>query len=281
MFYQIEKLSQRVTRLWDVSHTAMYLIEGDECALLADTGTGVGSLRDTVAALTDKPITVVLTHGHVDHACGAGAFETVYLHSADLPVYEEHRKLAVRQGYVANSAGMGGNRDLLAKVQEQDYQPTREVDGFLPLEAGMCFPLGGETVQVLAAPGHTPGTVALLLKEERTLLLGDACNGFTFLFYEYSSSVAQYREDLLALKAATDGKYDRTLFSHGSGNGCIDMINRVIAVCDDILSGKTDNVPFRGSDGTPACIAKAMNFARFCRADGGEGNIIYNPQKIR
>ena len=59
------------------------------------------------------------------------------------------------------------------------------------------------------------------------------------------------------------------------------MIGRVIAVCDDILAGNVDNMPFRGFNGEPVVIAKAMNFERFCRADGGEGNIVYTPDRIR
>ena len=85
---------------------------------------------------------------------------------------------------------------------------------------------------------------------------------------------------LLTLQAETAGKYDRCLFSHGMGEGTVDMIANVIAVCDDILAGKVDNMPFRGFNGEPAFIAKAMDFARFCRADGGEGNVVYNPEKI-
>jgi len=40
---------------------------------------GVGHLKDLVSGLTDKPLTVLLTHGHVDHANGAPEFDTVLL----------------------------------------------------------------------------------------------------------------------------------------------------------------------------------------------------------
>lgn len=281
MFYQIEHIHPRITRIWDVSRTAMYLIEGSESAILVDTGVGVGSLKAVVESITAKPVTVLLTHGHVDHAMGAGEFDKVYMNPADLPIYGIHSAMPVRQGYVSGAAMSGANPSLLAQVQESDYLPAKAAANFLPLENGSVFSLGDIFVQVLAAPGHTPGSVAVLIPEEKILILGDACNAFTYLFDGFCPTVAQYRENLLRLQAETDGKYDRTLFCHGMGDGCADMIANVIAVCDDILAGKTDDMPFRGFNGEPALIAKAMDFSRFCRADGGEGNVIYNPDNVR
>ncbi|MFJ5760653.1 MBL fold metallo-hydrolase [Neobacillus sp. NPDC093182] len=53
----------------------MYLVEGTVRAALIDTGTGVGDLKAYIDNLTDKPYFVMLTHGHVDHAMGAPAFD--------------------------------------------------------------------------------------------------------------------------------------------------------------------------------------------------------------
>jgi glyoxylase-like metal-dependent hydrolase (beta-lactamase superfamily II) len=79
--------------------------------------------------------------------------------------------------------------------------------------------LGGLTLQLFDGHGHTPGTLCVLLREARMLLLGDACNVSTFLFDPFSSSIPAYRETLLRLKHDTQGLYDRLLFSHGPGEG--------------------------------------------------------------
>ena len=55
----------------------MYLLEGEEKALLIDTGYGVGNLREFVEKLTNKPILVANTHFHPDHSAGNGEFEEV------------------------------------------------------------------------------------------------------------------------------------------------------------------------------------------------------------
>ncbi len=280
MFYQFEKIRPRLTRIWDVSRTAMYLLEGNEKALLIDTGVGVGSLKEAVAALTDKPVSVIITHGHVDHAMGAAEFEEVYMSPLDEAVYGIHSNMGMRMGYVAGAAMTGADPALLSQVKAEDYLPAKAFEDYLPLRPGMSFELGGVSAEVYAAPGHTPGSVAVLIPEEEMLLLGDSCNGFTFLFDAFAPTVEQYRETLLRLREETADKFSRCLFSHGLGDGCPEMIDNVIAVCDDILSGKSDRVPFRGFGGEEALIAKAMDFGRFCRADGGEGNVIYAPNKI-
>lgn len=123
--------------------------------------------------------------------------------------------------------------------------------------------------------------MTVLIPELRTLLLGDACNTFTYLFDTICSTVVDYREMLLRLKDAVDGRYDHVLFCHGpDGRGSADLIDSVISVCDDILRGETDDMPFQGFHGESVCIAKAMD-STFSRVDGGTGNIVYDSSRIR
>lgn len=61
----------------------MYLLTGSSRALLIDCGYGAADLPSLIATVTNLPVTVVCTHGHVDHALGSWMFENVYLHPAD------------------------------------------------------------------------------------------------------------------------------------------------------------------------------------------------------
>ena len=281
MFYQVEPIRTGLWRIWDVSRTAFYLAEGNNTAALIDSGVGVGSVLEIVRQLTDKPVCVWLTHGHVDHAMGAGEFGEIHMNPADLPVFQSHVSMVVRQGYVSGAAMMGADPSVLADVRESDYLPAPDPERLLPISDGQREDLGGIHLQFLNAEGHTPGSMAVLLEEWNILLLGDSCNAFTYLFDPWCPTVERYRDMLLRLKAQTDGRYDRLLFNHGNGDGTVDMIENVLSVCDDILAGRADNMPFRGPGGEPAVIAKAMDFSRFCRVDGGEGNLVYRPDGIR
>lgn len=264
--FQTEKISARVTRIFAFNTELMYLVEGDDRAALLDTGSGFGSLRACVRALTDKPVTVLLTHGHTDHALGAAEFDDVWLSPLDEAVYRRHSDMDFRRA----SGAMWPEFSLL---RDEQIVPPLPVSAMKPLAAGMAFDLGGETVECFACPGHTPGSMALLLREERMLLLGDGCNHMTFLFDEYASPVADYKSALETLREQTAGRCDRVLLSHGDGEGVPDMIERVIAVCEDILSGRADDAPFEFL-GTRARLAKAVGTDRK-RLDGGAGNIVY------
>ena len=280
-FFRTDKISDRVTCITDVAGTHFFLVEGDRCAALIDTGCGCGDLGDLITTLTALPVQCILTHGHVDHAMGSGCFEKVWLHEADRVLYTHHSQAQVRLGYIRGSAQSGGDPVLSAQVTEKDLQPVQPVAGLQPLQVGDRFDLGGVTVEICPGRGHTQGSITVLLPELRTLILGDACNGFTFLFDQCASSVSDYRAMLLQLKETVACRYDTVLVCHGPVPFApADMIDSVIAVCDDVLAGRADNLPFAGFGGEPALIAKAMDFQRFCRADGGSGNIVYNPDHL-
>ena len=50
----------------------MYYITGEDKGLLVDTGYGVGDLKTFIEETFHQPYEVVCTHGHWDHANGAG-----------------------------------------------------------------------------------------------------------------------------------------------------------------------------------------------------------------
>ena len=54
-----------------------YLLEGEDRAVLVDTGTGIGDIKAVVAELTALPVSVVLTHEHYDHVAGAWRYDSI------------------------------------------------------------------------------------------------------------------------------------------------------------------------------------------------------------
>jgi glyoxylase-like metal-dependent hydrolase (beta-lactamase superfamily II) len=253
----------------------MYLVEGSQKAALLDTGSGIGHIRPLIEKLTDKPLIVILTHGHVDHAMGAPEFEDdtpVYMSPLDNEVHKQHSDLDFRKASLFMVP-----EEVVSKIEESDYIPVRKKE-YLPLSHGDTFDLGDLTLEIYACPGHTPGSVTILIREERALLTGDACNSFTFLFFRTCLSISDYKESLRALKEQTDGKYDTVYVSHGTGDMTSDIIQNVMEVCDDILAGNVDNVPFEFM-GEKSVIAKAMT-PEMTRVDGKIGNIVYDPAHI-
>ncbi len=267
--FESTKISPTTTRIRAPGFELMYLVEGKEKAALIDTGSGLGFLRAYVEKLTKKPILVLLTHGHVDHAMGAGEFETVYMNHVDDYIYNQHANMEFR-------------RDGLflcpQKVEEEEIIPAKPLEEIHQMAGGDSFDLGGLHIDIYDLPGHTRGSVVMLIREERVLLLGDACNYLTFLHEPYSTTVKEYKANLEALKPQVEGKYDAVYLSHGPGNGGVELIDGVIQVCQDIMEGKTDDVPFGFKD-SKGFLAKA-EIERDVRIDGGVGNVIYSKDRI-
>lgn len=69
------------------------------------------------------------------------------------------------------------------------------------------------------------------------------CNANVFLFDGSASSVEEYKQSLLKLKGM-EGQYDRVYFSHGPVEREKSILNDCLKVCDEILEGKDDKVPF-------------------------------------
>lgn len=265
--FQTERVTPRITRIFGFNTELMYLVEGERRAALIDTGSGFGDLKRCAEGLTDKPLIVLLTHGHTDHAMGAGQFGTVYMNHADDEVFAFHGRPEFRWASLAMCP-------IRESITPADCIPTDHCARFLPLAGGDSFDLGGLHIDVYPCPGHTPGSVVLLLREERLLLLGDACNGLTFLFDRFSTGVRAYRDSLKALQAAAAGKYDGVLLSHTGGTPTPELIPGNIQNCEDILAGNTDDQPFVWN-GETYKLCKAFSFESG-RLDGGVGNIVYS-----
>ncbi len=238
-YFKSKKISESSTRIFGPTGELMYLVEGSIKAALIDTGTGVGNLSEYVKQLTNKPITVILTHGHVDHASGAPNFD---------------------------------------EIKDSDYVQPKSSTVYKELKEGDVFDLGGITLEIYNAAGHTPGQMAILFKEERILMTGDAANTATFLFDNNSLGLTTYEKSMKDLLSKTDGKFDEILLSHGTGDAPKELLANIIQLCEDIKAGKVDDVPFDFM-GQRAYIAKKAD-ANFERIDGAFGNIIYCKEKV-
>ena len=185
--YTVMELEPGIFRIGN-SRVYMDLIVGSHHALLFDTGYGFGSLRDVVERITDKPLYVVNSHGHVDHACGNQQFGGAYIHELDMSLAVEHN-----------------GRDMrVAELETAEVPMDFDLESYLslgtgelmPVGEGFCFKLGGLTLKVVHLPGHTAGSIGLWCPERRLFWVGDSMNCFVWLFLPEAQSLNTYIETL-------------------------------------------------------------------------------------
>ena len=143
-FFTSRKIFDNVTQIGGLGGELCYLIEGSEKALLIDGLTGVGSLKAFVRECTDLPVTLVLTHGHVDHAGASFEYGECYVNPADVALLYEHGDIDKRYGFV-----MGGGKPEGAFVpKKEDVVPPCAVKT-LPVQDGDVFDLGGVQLSLI------------------------------------------------------------------------------------------------------------------------------------
>jgi glyoxylase-like metal-dependent hydrolase (beta-lactamase superfamily II) len=229
-YYRTLQIGAGTWYIYEPLGVGAFLFAGSRRALLMDTCNGFADLRGTLSKLTDKPVTLINSHGHADHAGGNGQFEEVYIHRGDLGMLDPQWQKSQRDllfGYAKKMyPPLGPLLWLLARRKFQTFD-TRAV----PVEDGAVFDLGGRVLKVVHCPGHSPGSVLLTDEATQTLYAGDAVNGGLFLFFEGSPSLRAYAARLRGLGALEGLAYIRG--SHAKDplpfsflDGCADFLER-------------------------------------------------------
>ncbi|HEY3766831.1 MAG TPA: MBL fold metallo-hydrolase, partial [Gaiellales bacterium] len=151
-----------LTRLSRLGFVNAYLVAEDDGLTLVDTmlsGSAPGILA--AAEAIGRPIArIVLTHAHVDHA---GSLDAL---AERLPGVEV--AISAREARL-----MAGDRGLDAD------EPDSKLRGGWPAVATRPTRLLADgdrigSLRVVAAPGHTPGHIALIDERDATLIAGDS-----------------------------------------------------------------------------------------------------------
>jgi len=188
-YYKVKQIYPWLFSIFDPQSVFCYLVVGSERALLFDTLYGIGNLYQIVKKITDKPLFVVLGHGHYDHANGACQFEEAWLHEADFELCREHTSEDARLAALNEYKERGG---IPPYGFDLDAYLKGGTGNLKKLPVGMVFDLGGLHLEVVGMEGHTAGSVGLLVKEHKTLLDSDSANTQTWMFKVESLFLNQY-----------------------------------------------------------------------------------------
>ena len=136
------------------------------CTLLWDPATMIGAVIDpggdldhiekAISEVGMKVEKILLTHGHIDHAAGAAELKE----RLGVPIEGPHE----------------ADRPLLDALEAQGQAyglPARTVTPDRWLDEGDTVTVGGHSFDVLHCPGHSPGSVVLVNRQQRFAIVGD------------------------------------------------------------------------------------------------------------
>ena len=208
-YFEVTKYNDYLYQLKDQLGVLVTLVIGEEKALLFDTAYGIGDLPKEVRSITDKPLIVVNSHGHMDHSCGNYQFEKVYIHADDIPLCKKHNSLPWRKRNLANIKAL----NALPEGFNEDAYLGQNEGKLVIIKVGDIIDLGGLKGEVISMIGHTKGSIGILFRSLRLLLVGDATCPFVWLFLEESEPVSVYTK---MLEQVLELPFDNFLVGHGA-----------------------------------------------------------------
>ena len=277
-FFTAEMRNDHMWQITGLAQERCYLVEGKERALLIDGLSGVGSLRAFVRELTEKPVIMAVTHGHLDHIGVAFEYGEVLIHPSDISmIYGNTLGGDEARFSFATSLSRLGIK-LRTQVRRDDLIPTRPIKT-LPLLDGDRIDLGGSVLDIVGLPGHSRGTLIFLDRADRIAYGGDACNLNTLLNIEGSETIETYERSLHRFKNFTS-EFDGMYCGHDRDAFPPTIIDDAIHLCGRILNGTDDAIPVEDPFGGPSLLAseRVNGYEPKC---GGLCNIVYKKDRIR
>jgi len=215
-----------------------YLILGNKRALLFDTGMGISDMKKLVQGLTTLPVSVLNSHTHNDHVGDNWQFDDVY---------------AMDTAFTRANAK--GSRDDAQAEIKPDQLCGPLPSGFDPktyttrpfkithwLHCGDNIDLGGRVLKVVATPGHTPDSIALLDQVHGLLFTGDTYYAGMIYLYRPETDLNAYEGSLKKMIALAP-RLKLLLPSHNVPAAQPADLQRMLAAFRKVRSGQIKPTP--------------------------------------
>ena len=199
---EIIKINENTWRIED-GMVRFFVLEGEDKALLIDSGMNTPDAAELARSVTSKPLEMLNTHADRDHVSGNYAFAECYMSPAE----------------------------------EQNYREAGGTTKIVPVGDSDVIDLGGRPLEIIDIPGHTPGSIAILDTANRVLIGGDSVQNGNIYMFGPKRDIGLYIESMKKLLGFT-GRFDTVYPSHGSFPVKPDIIEKLIGGAEQIRDGK-------------------------------------------
>ncbi|WP_424356112.1 MBL fold metallo-hydrolase [Methanobacterium sp. MBAC-LM] len=236
-WFKVKKVADKTWAIHDKTQVVCYLVEGEEKALLIDTCWGLGNLEELVQSITSLPVKVVITHGHPDHVCGAFQFSDLYISNEDKGLLNAFYNKQTRKQLIEKRFNDQHSADF-----SKEKWINAELANVSTIKEGDVFELGKRDLKVIAVPGHTPGSICLLDRENELLFSGDSIQNAPVLMHLDTSLPLSTYFDSIVHACSFEEEYDRILPGHGETPLDKAVLYELIDGVSEILEGNVSGI---------------------------------------
>lgn len=204
MAHEVIQINENTWRIEDNNHVRFFLLTGTQRAILIDSGMQVNNAKEIAMELTNLPIMLINTHADRDHVGSNHEFESFYMHPSEASNY---------------------------------YKTQGHTGDYTPIVEGDVIDLGNRPLEIIALPGHTPGSIGILDVNNRVLISGDPIQDGLIFMFGVQREVNTYLKTLKKLDTYKD-RFDTIYPSHGSFPVYPELIDKLYDTVLEILDGK-------------------------------------------
>jgi len=174
-----------------------YVVLGTKKAVLCDTGMGISNIKKLVEHLTPLPVSVLNSHTHNDHVGDNWRFSDIYGMDTNFTRENAKGSKADAQEEVTADAICG---ELPVGFDAAAYA-TKPFHIAHWLHGGEKIDLGRRVLEVIATPGHTPDSIALLDAKNGLLFTGDTYYPGPIFLYRPETDLDGYEASIQKMAA--------------------------------------------------------------------------------
>ena len=152
-------------------HVVFYLVNGRSHTALIDTGMGFTSLRHELRSLLRPNVMVLNTHWHYDHVGGNHEFDHIGISTSEANLIGLELPNSLLQTICLQPAVADGT-PLPDSLDHASYHIPATRPSFTIAE-GDIIDLGGRTLEAIATPGHSRGSLSFFDSHTGDLFIGD------------------------------------------------------------------------------------------------------------